>query len=418
MCRRSFLFPSLGVAAVLLLSHCSSPTQPDYSALSRELTPEELQLVASSDRFGFKLFREVVRQDADKNIFISPLSVSMALGMTANGAADSTLAAMRATLELDVMTEEESNAAYQSLIELLSGADPKVQFSIANSIWYRQGLAVIDDFLDRCRDFFNAVVRGLDFGAPTAADVINAWVEENTEGKIEAIVDKPIDPMTVMFLINALYFKGDWTYQFDPQDTRAQEFTLLGGSTVSVSMMNQPGDHFYQAWELFQAVDLPYGDGLFRMTVLLPSWGIHVDSLIAQLTPENWQLWIGSFETADIRLGLPKFTLEYELELKAVLQALGISAAFDRVSADFTRIVSREDLQGQNLYITKVKHKTFVKVNEEGTEAAAVTSVEVGITSDPPAMIVNRPFLFVIRERTSGALLFMGKIVEPVWEEG
>lgn len=204
MVRRLLVIAIIGIGVILGGLCCSGPTQPDYSVLPRQLTPEEIELAASADRFGLKLFREVVRQEADKNIFISPLSVSMALGMTANGAADSTLAAMRSTLELGDLTEEESNAAYQSLIELLTGADPKVQFDIANSIWHQLGWIFKEDFYQRCRDYFLAIVKGLNFNDPAAADTINAWVKENTQGKIKEIVDKPIDPIIVMFLINAI----------------------------------------------------------------------------------------------------------------------------------------------------------------------------------------------------------------------
>ena len=400
----------------LVLMRCQGPSEPEgpgYAVLPRDLTPEEIELAASADRFGQKLFREVVRQDADNTIFISPLSVSMALGMTANGAASSTLDSMRATLELDDLTEEESNAAYQSLIELLSGADPKVQFDIANSIWHRLGEPVLADFIQRCRDYFNAVVRGLDFSDPAAADTINTWVNDNTNGKIDRIVEPEELYNAVMALLNALYFKGTWTYEFDLENTKDDEFTLLDGSKVSCRMMEQRSEYPYLANDLFQAVDLPYGDGIFSMTVLLPRTDVHIDSLIAQFTPENWQLWISSLAPDSGDIMIPRFKLEYELEMKDVLRALGMGIAFFP-GADFTRMIS-----GGGIWIGKVKHKTFIQVDEEGTEASAVTVV-VMIKSAGSGfyMRVNRPFVFVIRERTSGALLFMGKIVEPVWEEG
>ncbi|MFB0516911.1 MAG: serpin family protein [Candidatus Neomarinimicrobiota bacterium] len=411
-------FPSLLVLfAGIGFMHCSGPSEPtetDFSVLPRALTPEETQLAESSDRFGLKLFREMVRQQPDSNIFISPLSVSMALGMTANGADSTTFEAMRAALELSDMTEEESNAAYQSLTELLTSADPKVQMDIANSIWYRLGWIFKEDFYQRCREYFSAIVKGLNFNNPAAADTINAWVKENTQGKIEEIVDKPIDPAIVMFLINAIYFKGTWTYEFDPEETIDDQFTLPDGSRAACKMMTQEADLLYYSNDEFQMVNLPYGDGLFTMTVLLPRSEVHVDSLIADFTPENWGLWIGSLDTAAIHLQFPKFTLEYERELKKVLTALGMGIAFS--GADFSRMIEPAGL----IWISKVKHKTFVRVDEEGSEAAAVTSVEMvwesagsGLTS----MRVDRPFIFVIRERTSGALLFMGKIVEPEWEE-
>jgi len=421
MAKRISAFSLLILLAGLVLMRCQSPSEPDgadYSVLPRALTAEEIQLAASADRFGLKLFREVVRQEVDKNIFISPLSVSMALGMTANGAAGSTLDSMRATLELADLTEAESNAAYQSLIELLTEADPKVRFDIANSIWYRDIWTFNADFLGRCQDYFDAVVRGLDFSDPAAADTINTWVDENTQGKIEEIVVKPIDPDIVMFLINAIYFKGTWTYEFDPENTRDDVFNLLDGSQAGCRMMEQRSEYPYLSTDQFQMVDLPYGDGLFTMTIFLPRTNVHVDSLIAQFTPENWQLWISSLAPDSGDIQLPKFTLEYELKMNAVLKALGMGIAFGEGAVDFSRLIDPAGL----IWIGKVKHKTFVQVDEEGTEAAAATVVTMVLSaggghSTGFVMRVDRPFVFVIRERTSGALLFMGKIVEPVWEE-
>ncbi|MCH7520435.1 MAG: serpin family protein [Candidatus Marinimicrobia bacterium] len=327
---------------------------------------------------------------------------------------------MRATLELTGLTEEESNAAYQSLMALLTQADPQVQFDVANSIWYRQEWTFKEDFYQRCRDYFDAVVQGLNFGDLASADIINGWVQENTQDKINEIVDKPIDPAIVMFLINAIYFKGTWTYEFDPQDTKDDQFTLADGTQASCRMMEQEADLPYMANDLFQAADLPYGDGLFSMTVLLPQPGVPLDSLISELTPENWQDWIGSLDTTGLKVQLPKFTLEYKLKANAVLKKLGMGIALNDPpgQADFSRLGQL----GGYTWIDKVIHKTFVEVNEEGTEAAAATLVEIHTKSAggggvPRLFRIDRPFIFVIRERTSGAMLFMGKIVEPLWEE-
>ena len=400
----------------VLAGTCHSPTDPDPRpvTLPRDLTSEELGLIASTDRFGLKLFREVVRQEACQNIFISPLSVSMALGMTANGASTTTLEAMRATLELDDLTEDESNAAYQSLIELLTTVDPLVRFDVANSIWSRLGLVMDQDFLQRCAEFFAAVVEEVDFGDPATADLINAWVEENTNGKIEEIV-LPADLFdALMVLANAIYFKGTWTCEFDPEDTQDDVFTAANGSSVPCRMMNLETDLLYYANEDFQAVDLPYGDGYFSMTVLLPRQNLHVDSLAACLTPENWDQWVNAFDSTEVYLQLPKFKLEYLLNMNDVLEALGMGIAFGS-EADFNRMIP-----DRAAFISEVRHKTFVQVDEEGTEAAAVTVVIIGELAGPGSgnvMRIDHPFIFVIRERTSGALLFMGKIVEPVWEE-
>ncbi|MFC1483811.1 serpin family protein [Candidatus Neomarinimicrobiota bacterium] len=416
--------PIVMVILGFLAGTCQSPTatDPQPKILPRDLTSDELELVSSSDQFGLKLFREIVRQQPDTNIFISPLSVSMALGMTANGAATTTLEAMRSTLELGDLTEEESNAAYESLIELLTTADQEVRFDIANSIWYRDQWSFNADFLQRCRDYFEAVIQGIDFSDPAAADIINAWVKENTNGKIEEIVGKPINPFAVMFLINALYYKGTWTYEFDPEGTVDDQFTLSDGSHVPCRMMMQEADLLYHETETFQAIDLPYGDGIFSMTILLPKPGISVDTMITALNPGEWASWISQLDTHGVLVELPRFKFRYELVLNETLNALGMGIAFSNLQADFSRMLVEADVTIGNIYIGMVKHKTFVQVDEEGTEAAAVTAVVVGVTSEDPGdglihMRIDRPFAFVIRERTSGALLFMGKIVHPVWEE-
>jgi len=376
----------------------------------RELTVAEKRLVETDNKFGFKLFREIIRQEQNKNVFVSPLSVSMALGMTYNGANGSTETAMRQTLEFGDMTLPEINSSYKSLIELLSQLDPKVKFQLANSIWHRQEYTFEPEFINLNQTYFNATVRGLNFNDPGAAKTINGWVEQNTNGKIKQIVDDPIAWETVMFLINAIYFKGIWTYQFDPQQTLDDQFNLLNGSKKSCRMMNLKADLPYFANAQFQAVDLPYGDGDFSMTILLPGPQTPVDALVADLQHENWQLWTKSFAKQTGNLSLPKFTLEYDLTLNEVLKALGMGIAFSPEQADFTKM-----RQIRDLYISKVKHKTFVEVNEEGTEAAAVTSVEIGRTSigDSFIMRVDRPFVFVIRENRSQSILFIGKILEP-----
>jgi len=401
-------------SVLFLLTFCalSFRCMRDFSVLPietpvRELTQIEKQLVESNNAFGLTLFRETVRQEEQKNIFLSPLSVAMALGMAYNGASGSTEEAMRNTLEFGNLTTQEINESFKSTMALLSDLDPNVRFQIANSIWYRLGFDVRQDFIDVNRTYFDAEVRGLDFSSPDAVNIINRWVDENTHGKIKEIIDA-IDPFAVMFLMNAIYFKGDWTFQFDKKLTTDDWFYKPDGSPVSCRMMTQEGSFHYFETDDFQAIDLPYGDGKFSMTVFLPKAGKSLDAWISQLTPENWAEWIGSFSKKNLTLFLPKFRLEYEITLNDVLTALGMGIAFDPNQADFSRINNEVDL-----YINKVKHKTFVEVDEEGTESAAVTSVEIWITSAGEVMRVDRPFVFVIREHHSNAILFVGKIVEP-----
>ena len=391
------------------ITSCSkSPTDPTERTV-RELTSVEKHLVESDNSFGLKVFQEINKDEKDKNVFISPLSISMALGMTLNGANGETKQAMQNTLELAGLSDQQINENYKSLIDLLVGLDPKVNFQIANSIWYRNTMTFEQSFLDVNKNFFNAEVAGLDFSNPQSINIINAWVENKTNSKIKQIIDS-IDPMSVMFLINAIYFKGTWTYEFEKNKTQDGFFNLPDGSQVPCKMMAQAGDFSYFATDDFQAIDLPYGDELYSMTVFLPSRQTDLDALIAMLTPENWNTWVSQFSAIEADLYFPKFKLDYEIKLNDVLIALGMENPFDPSQADFTRLY-----KNGGLYIDNVKHKSFVEVNEEGTEAAAVTVVDMRLTSvgDHLFLRVDRPFVFVIRENHSGTILFIGKIVDP-----
>ena len=412
---RTLLFTGLPLtllALALALASCEhTSVAPDYR-ISRELYPLEKRLVEAGNDFGVKLFREVVQRDPGNNVFISPLSVSMALGMTLNGASGSTFDAMQTTLELTGLTEDEINQSYRSLIDLLVQLDPHVKFQIANSIWYRQGMSFEPDFIKLDKTYFDALVQALNFDDPNAKDIINAWVNEKTNGRIDQIVDA-INPEHVMFLINAVYFKGIWTYQFDPAQTQDDRFNAADGSQAPCQMMHVAGDFSYFANASFQAIELPYGDAGFSMVILLPRVPSQMDSLIGAITPETWAAWMGSFSTHAVQLSLPKFTLRYDLTMNDVLASLGMEIAFTG-RADFTRMY-----RPGHLCISRVKHKTFVQVDEEGTEAAAVTSVEVSVTSGtgggviPIPMRVDHPFVFAIHENGSQTILFIGKVLLP-----
>ncbi|MCX6133997.1 MAG: serpin family protein [Ignavibacteriales bacterium] len=379
---------------------------------SRPLTSLEQSLVASDNAFGFTLFAAVNRSEPAKNLFISPVSVSMALGMTMNGARGTTKDAMARTLEFGGLSQYDINTSYKSLIALLTGLDPKVKFQIANSIWHRPELNVEQNFKDLNKDNFNAEVNSLDFSDPMAAKTINGWVDRNTNGKIKEIVPDPIPADLVMYLINAIYFKGTWTYRFDSTQTRNESFTVSDGSRKTCRMMSQGGTFSYYGDDEIQAVDLPYGDAGFSATVLLPKSGTNIESFAGALTQQQWNTWIGRMNKAKGDIYLPKFKLEYKKKLNDMLIAMGMTVAFSPGIADFRDI----DQRG-GPFISEVMHKTFVQVDEEGTEAAAVTSVGVSRTSIGPAdnftMRVDRPFLIVIREHHSGTILFIGKVVDP-----
>ncbi len=408
---RLSVFSVLIVLSLLVLAQCSDkPTEPAPVEV-RQLSAGEQALVESGNDFGLNLFREIVAQEpADSNIFISPLSVAMALGMTYNGARGETQEAMQEVLELSGMDLQEVNESYQSLIELLRGLDDDVEFNLANSIWHRDDFSVEPEFIDLNQTYFDAVVRALDFNDPGAKDIINAWVNENTRGKIETIIDE-IPPQMVMYLINAIYFKANWSQPFDKDNTFTAQFTRSDGTQVPCEMMVSTADFTYYRGEDFSLVDLPYGDSLYSMTVLLPDSETDLNDFATGLDEAELALWLANAVAREIYLGLPKFELEYKLKLNDVLEALGMEIAFDPTYADFTGIN-----KDGGLYIDEVLHKTYVKVDEEGTEAAAVTSVGVGYSSMPPSLFADHPFVLLIRENHSGTILFMGKITEPKWE--
>ncbi len=410
---RSYISNVTAILACALLAGCGESLGP-ITELPRALSIAEGKLVEADNRFAFKLFKEVNEQDAGKNTFISPLSVGMALGMTYNGAAGTTREAMQETLELQGMTVDEVNEAYGSLIELLRNLDPRVEFLLANSIWYRNTMTFEQSFLDVNARYFDAEISDLNFDSPDAANTINNWVRQNTSGRIEEIVSNPIDPATVMFLLNAIYFKADWAAQFDKDLTDDAPFALADGSETTVEMMSHDAGismrYFRDSDNGLQVVDLPYGGHAYSMTILLPESAQEIESLVDGLTHDQWNIWVASLDSTAHEISMPKFTLEYELNMNNVLEALGMSIAFEEGAADFTNMYAPG-----NLFISKVKHKTFVDVNEEGTEAAAVTSVEIGLTSTGgmTRIVIDRPFVFAIRENYSGAILFVGKMLNP-----
>jgi serpin B len=331
----------------------------------------------------------------------------MALGMTYNGADGDTKVAMEQTLELQGMSVQEINEAYRDLIGLLVTLDSLVQLHLANSIWYREGMAFEQAFLDINKEYFNAEISSLDFNSPTAGNTINDWVRENTRGKIETIVPSRIPPTVVMYLINAIYFNGSWTYEFNKDLTTDQPFTLLDGRERTVSMMSlgRRVDLALFQTDLVEGIELPYGDQGFTMLVLLPRTEVHIDEVVGTLAGDVWQSWMSGLREYSTPVSMPKFTLEYEIQLNDVLAALGMGVAFTG-GADFSKM-----LAGGGIWISEVRHKAFVDVNEEGTEAAAATSVVMDVSAGFP--VVDRPFLFVIREKYSGTIIFIGKVVDP-----
>jgi serine protease inhibitor len=381
------------------------------SPISKQVSNPDSQIVTANTKFGFKLFSEVLKNDNSKNIFVSPSSVAIALAMTYNGASGTTKEAMAQVLELQGLNMQQINSSNAALKKLLENPDPKVQLMITNSLWANKNTSFQPDFLQKTRDFYTAKVTNLNFTDASAPRIINDWVNENTRGKINKIVEK-IEPSQVLFLINAIYFKGNWTNEFDKQQTAEYPFYLSLGQQKKHLMMSQSGNYKYYDNPQFQAVSLPYGQsGKMSFYIFLPKQNSSLKSFYQNLSAENWENWMIQFRKREGFVRLPRFKMDYDITLNNALTALGMGEAFSN-SANFSGM-------GKNLKISQVKQKTFIEVNEEGTEAAAATSVEIMPlsaplpTQEPFRMIVDRPFFCAIRDNQTGSILFMGSIVEP-----
>jgi serpin B len=398
--------PSL-LAVALAVSACREATSPvkPIEALPRDLTGSETRIIAGSNAFTFDLFRTGNVAQHKANVFVSPLSASMALGMTANGAEGTTYDEMHSALRLTGATREDVNAGYKSLISMLRELDPSTEFTIANSIWYDQAFPFNASFLDEGQQYFDARIQALDFNSPSAVTTINSWVSGQTNDRIPKILDA-IGPDEVMFLVNAIYFKGTWQKQFDKAKTVDAPFHAADGTTATVPMMAREDSVLYAATPEYAAVDLPYGNSAFTMTVVLPRGDADIDAFAESFDQTKWDSLVASLHESTLQLFLPRFKIEWKRELNDDLKQLGMRLAFQ--GADFTRMSPL----GLQLYITKVLQKTFVAVDEEGTEAAAATSVGIAVTSMPAAFRADHPFLVVIRERFSGTILFIGKIAK------
>lgn len=388
----------------------NQPRREIPTQMTQRPTSVNPQLVTANTRFGFKLF-SAVNQQTNRNVFVSPSSVAIALSMVYNGASGETQQAMARTLEIQGMDLATLNQANADLRALLENPDPKVQLAIANSIWARQGVPFKPDFMQRNQQFYQAKLTELNFTDPRAVPTINGWVNQNTRGKITEIIDQ-LSQDDVMVLINAIYFKGDWSRQFNKQQTTTEPFYLTNGTAKQHPLMSQRGEYRYLDHSQFQGVMLPYGDRRrMSMVILLPKKNSTLAELQRNLTAENWEQWMSQFRNRQGSIQIPRFKLEYEIDLVPVLTRLGMANAFGR-QANFSGI-SQIPTE-----ISEVKHKTFVDVNEEGTEAAAVTSIGIRATAaipmdEPFQMKVDRPFFCAIRDNQTGSILFIGSIVDP-----
>lgn len=368
-------------------------------------------LVEANNEFGFYLFYDRVVNRMFENVLISPLSAAMALAMAENGARGVTREAISTALAQGELTLEQINMGSMALLDQTSTADPVVTLSIANSLWAGDPVGLRQEFVETCRQYYRAEVKQVEFGNPDAVKAVNDWVSSATQGLIRDIVTE-LSPDDVLLLANAVFFKGQWQTSFDAELTEDRSFYGLD-STFQTPMMQQAGEYRYlESQDGFQAVELPYGGGRFAMYVFLPDSALGMLGFCDFLNAGNWADWVAGFFPARGEVVLPRFTLEHEENLNEALAHLGMGVAFDPDKADFSVLADSTE----QVYISEVKHKAFVEVNEEGTQAAAATSVVIeakGPSRAPFRMVLDHPFFFAIRDNGTGSLLFLGAVYEP-----
>lgn len=390
------------------LAHNNTTPKPDPGEVV--MTQKSLSLVKAGNAFTFNLFSKIPDSQGH-NVMVSPLSISLALSMTLNGAEGFTKSKMISTLGLNGLNINEINRIYFDLVNTLKKADFRVKMGIANSIWIKKGYPVREPFISANQKYYDARVQLLDFNQ-AALTTINHWVRDKTKGKIPSIVNQ-ISADEIMYLINAIYFKGKWQVQFDKSKTEDGPFTLSSGISDTVPLMMMKEHFGYSEQTGYRALKMPYGNGKFEMVLLLPDEGKSADQLIQQLDTSVWEnLKTALASDRKVEVWIPRFKFSWDSDLKDILSSLGMSVAFSKTEANFSKINAMDQL-----YISKVKHKSFIEVNEEGTEATAATSVAIGVMSmgpGGPRFLATRPFLFFITEEDTGAILFAGKVENPL----
>lgn len=384
--------------------------QEDPQSTGNMITMEVLS--DALHQFQLDLFKETISdQSSSENITLSPFSVSSALFMTLNGANGTTKSAMESTLALLDVNLESLGKSFEELGAQLAPKDNHVQLELANAIfWDENRMTPKDSFLQLVSQYYSAGEFPLDFKEPEALETINGWVSENTNQKIEKIIEE-ITPEEVMFLINALYFKADWANPFPLESTTQNGFTLSDGSTKETDFMFKDAVYNYYRGSDMEAVQLAFADTQYQMTFLLPPPNLSIDAFIQSLSTQRLdQLFLQDIQKGRIFLYLPSFEIEYKILLNEVLKRMGMTVAFSRGEADFSKLGNAPE---GNLFISRVNHKTYLKIDEKGAEGAAVTSVGVGVTSLPPTIRFDRPFVFMIRHIPTASVIFIGKLENP-----
>lgn len=403
---RSILYGSTAAALSIMSMFVVACASSDHSESNEE--PVNIKV---SEKFATTFFKLAAKKP-DSNVVVSPYSVSTALSMAYNGAGSKTKTEMQDVLGYSGLSDEAVNQQNSSLYKSLMHVNPTSELTIANAMFANKNFEFLKAFMDSNQKYYGAKLETLDFADLSTVNRINNWVKENTKSKIPSILDK-VAPDAILYLVNAVYFKGVWLDEFKKEETQQTEFKLNNGTKKTVEMMNRSAKMSYFAGNNFQAVMLPYKDNRLQMCIFLPDKKSNITAFINSLTPESWSEWNQQFRKEEGHLGLPRFKVEYKTELSEVLKAAGMPCAFEDSCADFKKMIE------QNAMISRVLHKTYLEVNEKGTEAAAATAIEMSVTSAPMNpkppfdMICDRPFVVAIRDEKTNAILFVGAIVDP-----
>jgi serine protease inhibitor len=388
------------ILGIALLSACTDKAVPEAENVNVPAA-----FATKTNHFALDFWRSYEKENGG-TYFLSPLSLNVALGMLLNGAEGETKAEIQTMLGFSDADMSTVNEHYAELIQKLPHVDPKVKNTMANSLWHRAGFPVEASYVDDLKRSFGAEIYGEDFSSQATVNKINAWAAKHTENKIQKVIER-IEPHHVLYLMNALYFKGDWTTEFNTKNSFKGDFNGVKGA-VSKDFMANRAQYGYASTEEVQAVELPYGNEKYAMLVLLPQDKLSVEELILGLNADKWNQLLGSLRSQEVEVTLPKIKMETSKGLKPVLQNMGMRRAFTE-SAELGRIS-----KATRLFVDFVKQDTYVAMDEKGTEAAAVTTIGVGLTSVSPYKVVrcDRPFAFAIVEKTSGTLQFIGKVNE------
>lgn len=395
---------SLMVAAAMVLTGCEGlEQQGNVKYKPIVLTKSQEAIVAQSDAFALDFLRETTKAFPGENVFLSPMSASMLCCMLANGAEGDTYAEIVKAIGMDGFSIDQVNDCYATLVAALLKADRSVSLSLANSIWAANGLDVLASFKQQMTSVYKADSYVVDFAQTATLKRINDWCSEKTKGLIPKMFEE-LNPLTQMILINALYFKGTWKVQFVKNKTAPGPFTTGEGKQIQVDFMSSSSDAFSGYLDGTVCVlRMPYGNGAFEMEAIMP-YDKDFSQFLSGLTPERLASWDVSNTPKTLDVLFPKFKAEFDTEdlLVAIMQTLGMQKAFT-YDAEFGKISHTP------LFVSNMRQKAYVSVDEEGTEAAAVSEAEMLKNGGGnPMLAFNRPFVYLIREKSTGAILFAG----------